>query len=306
MDFNARFYSPLSGRFLSADTIVPGAGNPQALNRYMFVLGNPVKFTDPTGHMECDDNSNCGSAGGSVIPTSVRSVLPPEAIPYAISAYSKANYAAYKYAIAAWKTDALMYQHIPSAISFQISGFLSGSGIPGVGGTTQGSKSITYNWRSGELDIFTSGEAGGYAGLSSSGASIGDKAGFQVTKWASSNKALEGIYVSGEVDVLATGFGIYDNVSVGVDLTRLPDAIKAQDPRKAIYVDPVSGHQVFTVTGGAVLSIPPDPSLTVAVTGGYARRESVFNLDMKVFGLNFSPIPAYPGGATTNPFLADR
>ncbi|MGQ0600108.1 MAG: RHS repeat-associated core domain-containing protein [Anaerolineales bacterium] len=38
------------GRFVSADTLVPGAGNPQALNRYAFVLNNPVKYTDPSGH----------------------------------------------------------------------------------------------------------------------------------------------------------------------------------------------------------------------------------------------------------------
>jgi RHS repeat-associated protein len=49
-DYNARYYSPLIGRFISADTIVPGAGNPQALNRYAYVLGNPLKYTDPSGH----------------------------------------------------------------------------------------------------------------------------------------------------------------------------------------------------------------------------------------------------------------
>jgi len=49
-DYGARFYSPVVGRFLSADTIVPGAGNPQAFNRYAYTLNNPVKYTDPTGH----------------------------------------------------------------------------------------------------------------------------------------------------------------------------------------------------------------------------------------------------------------
>jgi RHS repeat-associated protein len=49
-DYGARFYSPSLGRFLSADTLVPSPGNPQSLNRYSYVLGNPLRFTDPTGH----------------------------------------------------------------------------------------------------------------------------------------------------------------------------------------------------------------------------------------------------------------
>jgi RHS repeat-associated protein len=34
--YNARSYSAALGRFISADTIVPGAGNPQAFNRYAY------------------------------------------------------------------------------------------------------------------------------------------------------------------------------------------------------------------------------------------------------------------------------
>ena len=49
-DYNARFYSPTLGRFLSADTIVPDAANPQALNRYSYVNNNPMNHTDPSGH----------------------------------------------------------------------------------------------------------------------------------------------------------------------------------------------------------------------------------------------------------------
>ncbi len=30
--------------------MVPGAANPQALNRYAYVLNNPLKYTDPSGH----------------------------------------------------------------------------------------------------------------------------------------------------------------------------------------------------------------------------------------------------------------
>ncbi len=37
-DYGARFYSPAIARFISADTVVPGAGNPQNLNRYSYGL----------------------------------------------------------------------------------------------------------------------------------------------------------------------------------------------------------------------------------------------------------------------------
>jgi len=50
MYYGARYYDPTLGRFVSADTLVPSAGNPQSLNRYAYVLNNPVKYADPTGH----------------------------------------------------------------------------------------------------------------------------------------------------------------------------------------------------------------------------------------------------------------
>jgi RHS repeat-associated protein len=52
--YQARFYSPKLGRFLSPDTIVPGAANPQAYNRHSYVLNNPIRYNDPTGHV-CSD-----------------------------------------------------------------------------------------------------------------------------------------------------------------------------------------------------------------------------------------------------------
>jgi RHS repeat-associated protein len=39
----ARFYDPLLGRFMAADSIVPNPADPQSLNRYSYVLGNPVR-----------------------------------------------------------------------------------------------------------------------------------------------------------------------------------------------------------------------------------------------------------------------
>jgi RHS repeat-associated protein len=50
MYFNARYYSSYLGRFVSADTVVPESGNPQAFNRYSYVYNSPLKYTDPSGH----------------------------------------------------------------------------------------------------------------------------------------------------------------------------------------------------------------------------------------------------------------
>jgi RHS repeat-associated protein len=56
---NARFYVPGIGRFASADTIVPDPVNPQQFNRYTYVLNNPVRFTDPTGHCAENGDESC-------------------------------------------------------------------------------------------------------------------------------------------------------------------------------------------------------------------------------------------------------
>ncbi len=50
INMNARIYDPYLGRFMSADPVLPDAGDLQAFNRYAYVLGNPLKYTDPTGN----------------------------------------------------------------------------------------------------------------------------------------------------------------------------------------------------------------------------------------------------------------
>ncbi|MGH6890208.1 MAG: FG-GAP-like repeat-containing protein, partial [Rhizomicrobium sp.] len=49
INFNARIYDPAIGRFFSADPTVEAPYNPQDLNRYSYVLNDPLVFTDPSG-----------------------------------------------------------------------------------------------------------------------------------------------------------------------------------------------------------------------------------------------------------------
>jgi RHS repeat-associated protein len=55
--YNARWYDPKLGSFLSADSIVPQPLDPQSLNRYAYAGGNPLRFSDPSGHTKL-----CGAA----------------------------------------------------------------------------------------------------------------------------------------------------------------------------------------------------------------------------------------------------
>ena len=62
MDYKARAYDPWLGRWTQLDTIVPGAANPQAWNRFAYVGNNPINAIDPSGHKACidwDKNGNC-------------------------------------------------------------------------------------------------------------------------------------------------------------------------------------------------------------------------------------------------------
>ncbi|MCS6846957.1 MAG: RHS repeat-associated core domain-containing protein [Anaerolineae bacterium] len=62
-DYNARMYSPLLARFLSPDSLVPRPDDPQSFNRYAYVLNNPLRYTDPSGHTPCPRDGGSGLCG---------------------------------------------------------------------------------------------------------------------------------------------------------------------------------------------------------------------------------------------------
>jgi len=66
--YNARYYDPALGRFVQSDTIVPEPGSSIGYNRYTYVRNNPIRYTDPSGHLvnTCNDfDPYCGVDGGA-------------------------------------------------------------------------------------------------------------------------------------------------------------------------------------------------------------------------------------------------
>ena len=51
MYYNARYYDPALGTFVSPDSLVPDAGMVIDYNRFLYVRGNPLLHKDPSGHL---------------------------------------------------------------------------------------------------------------------------------------------------------------------------------------------------------------------------------------------------------------
>ncbi len=65
-DYRARFYDPLTGSFIQPDSIVPNPMDPRAWNRFGYVYGNPVNYTDSSGHC-IDGLTTLGCIAGAAL-----------------------------------------------------------------------------------------------------------------------------------------------------------------------------------------------------------------------------------------------
>ncbi|MGB7922332.1 MAG: RHS repeat-associated core domain-containing protein [Pyrinomonadaceae bacterium] len=59
----ARYYSNMQGRFISADSVAGSSINPQTLNLYAYTGNNPLNNVDPSGHMFYSAQFNGGGSG---------------------------------------------------------------------------------------------------------------------------------------------------------------------------------------------------------------------------------------------------
>ena len=76
--YNARYYDPTIGRFLTPDTIVQSPYDPQFLNRYAYCRNNPINLVDPTGHVVNDDKELDLTGNGSLFDPLVVTATRPE------------------------------------------------------------------------------------------------------------------------------------------------------------------------------------------------------------------------------------
>lgn len=79
--YGARFYSPKIGRFISADSIVPGYSDTQSYNRYSYANNNPILYNDPSGHCSPNGDNWCftdrtKASTKSITPVTTRTPAP--------------------------------------------------------------------------------------------------------------------------------------------------------------------------------------------------------------------------------------
>jgi RHS repeat-associated protein len=63
---NARFYDPVTARFLQEDVVRGDVKDPLSLNLYTYCRNEPIMYTDPTGHIYESDKKYLGYNNGYV------------------------------------------------------------------------------------------------------------------------------------------------------------------------------------------------------------------------------------------------
>jgi RHS repeat-associated protein len=59
---HARYYNPVTGHFMSPDSVVPNPSDTYSYDRYAYCRNNPINLTDPTGH-----NPLIGAVVGAIV-----------------------------------------------------------------------------------------------------------------------------------------------------------------------------------------------------------------------------------------------
>ncbi|WKZ50323.1 MAG: RHS repeat-associated core domain-containing protein [Anaerolineales bacterium] len=230
--FQARWFDPSLGRFLSPDTIVPtSTQGTQAWDRYAFVNNNPVRYNDPTGHWGCEEDEYCPDEEGTTPPP------PPPTCTTVTCEALNGNVGAI--------IDFLIPSHIGFRWQLEVSGSIGG--IIGIGPSGTLGLNVAYNRKSEEFAAFAdlTGEGGVGAG-SPLGASVttGPLVGWgssTVSDVATGDSAVLSGTVAPDLAVSFSGSAPLEGYSVS-------DPLNFENAN--LHVDPVYGQVPATLYGG--------------------------------------------------------
>jgi len=232
---------------------VPEPGNPQALNRYAYVLNNPLKYTDPSGHRY--DPGGAYSRKPPLLPPLPGADAANQVVTWMENTANDIvtpieNGSAARAVVDAAREggrrvvrgiDAGLWG-VPSVVGVRGGVYVGADLIVG-GDITLRAYTVAFNWRSGELSVFEEKGANIYVGCPRIGEAGVNAVVFAM--WgASSNKNLEGYsqFVEGraQADVVAKAGAVVGGLRQTV----------WKNGAMEVAVDERSNMPIFGVYGG--------------------------------------------------------
>jgi hypothetical protein len=250
---------------------VPEPYNPQSLNRYSYVNNNPLRYTDPTGHM-ADYGGSEGGGGCNSIQCFPQAPNNPPGGGDGNGGGGSGNGVDNDGSIAndlLAMLDQWAWDNIPSA--WGIHGNLTGNFGGGIEGNyTPMELMLLANWRSGEISLMVSME--GFAMLTVPDlVGISLNGGYTEVYGASSNTRLEG-WSNFSGYSISVGEGI--NLGVSRNYGKGKESFMGGD-----YIDPISNRNVrfrqSAIVGAANIPLIPTPVDGSVFSGKSYTRELI-------------------------------
>ena len=233
---------------------MPGFANPQNLNRYSYVNNNPLRYTDPTGHM-LDDG--CATEGCNLTPLQ-KSIDAQKQKKHEAEAARRKCAKGNKNHCSGWNNWA--WKNLPSAVGSH-QGFTLQVGA-GLEFSISAELSTVINWRSGQVTSFFTYDIGGYEGTPH-GISLIRYGGLTSVNGASDNEYLRGpaAFVGGSASADAVGI-------LGISVQRS----QALDSSGTQFTDPVSKMPINVGQVSAVAGVNLTPNyVDIGVTAGQSN-----------------------------------
>jgi RHS repeat-associated protein len=250
--YGSRHYDPELGRFIQPDSIVPtSVQGVQAYDRYAYVSNNPVRYTDPTGHMMTE---GCGDEGKSHCHASDLEI--------AINAQKLAKLQQGVYDRKCAAGNSAYCSGWSNSSPRLIIGFHAGAGVTmdlGYGGYTYDQTDLVFDFKSGTFYVMKTTGEGTYVGVPN-GAALEGYVGTTNVHGIPSSATPDQV-----ADLLA---GPNMDIAGDIGLDLLPDVETSVGKGLSVDLDPDTGTPITTTAGpmyttetkiGAGVSLLPLP-----------------------------------------------